>query len=239
MLERLRSRLSYANVMSTIAVLLAVGGGAAYAANTVFSEDIVNGEVKTQDIATEGVHTSDVENNGLTGTDVKESTLSGVDAATLGGLGPNDFLTPVPGKAATTNQDNFATVECASGCFNFLGNPSNGPNFLDGTLKVESCADTGLMLNYENQSASSQLIRQVRYSESGSAFVSRSSFAAGAEANFFFTSPDEMRRIEMFVSGGGSGEATYDVYTEHQNSTNPDFSDVCLGEGSVTSVYAG
>ena len=51
MLEGLRGRLSYANVMSTIAVLFAVGGGAAYAANTVFSSDIVNGEVKTQDIA--------------------------------------------------------------------------------------------------------------------------------------------------------------------------------------------
>ena len=237
MRKRLRPRLTYANVMSTIAVVFAVGGGAAYAANTVFSEDIVNGEVKTQDIATEGVHTSDVENNGLTGVDIKESTLSGVDDATLGGLGSNDFFTPVPGKAATANEDNFATVECASNCFNFLGNPSNGPDFLDGTLKVESCTDSGLMLSYENQSSGSQLIRQVRYNESG-AVVTRSSFSAGAEANFFFTAADEMRKVEMFVTGGGLGENTYDVYTEHQNSSNPDFSDVCLGSASVTGIFA-
>jgi hypothetical protein len=106
--------------------------GAAYAANTVFSSDIVNGEVKTQDIATEGVATQDiapsavtsgrVDNNTLTGADIKEPTLQ----------------------------------------------------------KVESCTDGGLMLNYANQSSSIQVIRQVRYSQTGS-FVTRSTFAAGAE----------------------------------------------------------
>ena len=60
MLERLRGRLTYANVMSTIAVLFAVGGGAAYAANTVFSGHIVNGEVKTLDIADDGVNAQDI-----------------------------------------------------------------------------------------------------------------------------------------------------------------------------------
>ena len=70
------------------------------------------------------------------------------------------------------------------------------------------------------------------------AFVTRSTFAAGVESNFFFTSADEMRKVEMFVTGGGLGENTYDVYTEHQNSSNPDFSDVCLGSASVTGIFA-
>ena len=43
----------------------------------------------------------------------------------------------------------------------------------------------------------------------------------------------------MFVQGGGVGEATYDVYTEHQDSAQPEFSDLCLGAGSVTSVFSG
>jgi hypothetical protein len=33
-MRAVRARLSYANVMSTLAVVLAIGGGAAYAANT-------------------------------------------------------------------------------------------------------------------------------------------------------------------------------------------------------------
>ena len=48
----MRKHLSYANVMATLAFLIAVAGGTAYAANTVFSTDIVNGEVKSVDIIT-------------------------------------------------------------------------------------------------------------------------------------------------------------------------------------------
>src|SRR4029079_8226338 len=112
MLKRVRGRITYANVMSTIAVVFAVGGGVAYAANTVFSSDIVNGEVKTQDLANNAVTSPKVQDNDLTGADVNEATLDGVDAAPLGGHGPSDFLTPVPGKAAATDQDNVATLEC-------------------------------------------------------------------------------------------------------------------------------
>ncbi len=54
MVRRLRSGITYANVMATIAVFLALGGGA-YAAfklpkNSVRSKNIVNGEVKTVDL---------------------------------------------------------------------------------------------------------------------------------------------------------------------------------------------
>ena len=45
--------------------MLVVGGGAAYAANTVFSTDIVNGEVKSVDL----------QDNGVAGVDVDESSL--------------------------------------------------------------------------------------------------------------------------------------------------------------------
>ena len=51
MRERLRSLLTYANVMATIAVFLVLSGGTAVAlsgSNTVFSDDIVNNEVKKQ-----------------------------------------------------------------------------------------------------------------------------------------------------------------------------------------------
>jgi hypothetical protein len=52
---RIRSRLTYANVMATLAVFLILGGGA-YAAfhlprNSVRSKNIVNGQVKGTDVA--------------------------------------------------------------------------------------------------------------------------------------------------------------------------------------------
>ena len=54
MVRRLRAGITYANVMATIAVFLALGGGA-YAAfslpkNSVRSKNIVNGQVKTADL---------------------------------------------------------------------------------------------------------------------------------------------------------------------------------------------
>ena len=100
MLGTLRSRLTYANVMSTIAVFVAVGTGGAYAANTVFSTDIVDGEVKSVDIGNNEIGSSDVKDNSintfdvhsflgvdvvdetLTGADVGDGTLTGADVAT-------------------------------------------------------------------------------------------------------------------------------------------------------------
>jgi hypothetical protein len=57
-MRRIRSRLTYANVISTLALFLVLAGGSAVAlngSNTVFSDDIVNGQVKTQDLASGAV----------------------------------------------------------------------------------------------------------------------------------------------------------------------------------------
>lgn len=43
-------RLTYANVVSTLALFLVLGGGAAYAANTIHSGDIATGAVRTSDV---------------------------------------------------------------------------------------------------------------------------------------------------------------------------------------------
>ena len=60
-----------------LALFLVLAGGVAYAANTVFSTDIVNGEVKSVDIGTGQVQSADVKNEGLTGADI--ANQSGVD----------------------------------------------------------------------------------------------------------------------------------------------------------------
>ncbi len=49
-MRKIHSRLTYANIVATLALVVAVAGGTAYAANTVFSSDIVDGEVKTADV---------------------------------------------------------------------------------------------------------------------------------------------------------------------------------------------
>ena len=103
MLAKLRPHLTYANVVSTICLCLVVGGGSAYAANTIFSSDIVDGEVKTADLAQGAVATPKLKDgavatdkvldNSLLGRDVRDNTLKGVDIdestlTNIGGGGP-------------------------------------------------------------------------------------------------------------------------------------------------------
>ncbi len=103
-----RSHLTYANVMATLAVFIALGG-TAYAVNTVFSSDIVDGEVKTADLGAnsvtdakiaggavangklknDAVTSGKVLNETLVGNDVAPDTLKGadIDESTLSSIG--------------------------------------------------------------------------------------------------------------------------------------------------------
>ena len=96
----MRTRLNYANVMATVAVFLALGGGA-YAAiklpkDSVTSKQIKNKSVKGKDLAgksvksakikSSAVNGSKVKDDSLTGADIDESTLAGVNAARVGGV---------------------------------------------------------------------------------------------------------------------------------------------------------
>jgi hypothetical protein len=65
MRQRLRSHLTYANVLATLAIFLLLGGGA-YAGfhlprNSVRSENIENGQVKTPDLADDAVTAAKLE----------------------------------------------------------------------------------------------------------------------------------------------------------------------------------
>jgi hypothetical protein len=112
-MRKLRSRLTFANVCSFLALLIALGTGGAYAADTIGSDDIINGQVKSADIGNSQVQSIDVRddsigtaelgpgavtggnlaansvngervlNNSLTGTDVLDQTITGADIGTL------------------------------------------------------------------------------------------------------------------------------------------------------------
>ena len=99
MLSRIRSRLTYANVVATLSLFLVLSGGTAVAltgSNTIFSDDIVDNQVKSADVRNDtltggglgaadlgpgSVGGSEVANDSLTGADVKESSLARVPQA--------------------------------------------------------------------------------------------------------------------------------------------------------------
>jgi hypothetical protein len=136
MLARLRPRSAY-DVMAAVALFLVVAGGTAYAAPTIFSSDIVDGEVKTPDIDNAAVVTdklaqgavtsgqvqdedltggdvldgsltgSDVADNSLKGADVDEPTLDQVPSAVLGGKGRS-----AGGNGIACDPEGTAWVDC-------------------------------------------------------------------------------------------------------------------------------
>ena len=74
---RLFDRFTYANVMSTLAVVLVLGGGTAYAVDTVGSEDIIDNSIQSVDIKNGNVSTSDIANATVANTDLSADAVDG------------------------------------------------------------------------------------------------------------------------------------------------------------------
>lgn len=110
-MDRIRTRLTYANVMSTIAVFLVLGGGAAYAAGKIVSSDIKNGEVKTADLADGAVTSPKVADNSLGTGDLADGSLKAEDFATG----------ELPGSAPLTSIDDLEGLACGDPGPNEIG----------------------------------------------------------------------------------------------------------------------
>jgi hypothetical protein len=85
MLQRIKGNLSYANVMATIAVFLALGGGALAVGlpghNTVRSDDIVNGQVRSGDIANNRVRAGDLAVNSVFSAEIADGAVASAEIA--------------------------------------------------------------------------------------------------------------------------------------------------------------
>ena len=85
-----RDDLTFANVVSVVALFVALGGTSyAVATGSIGSREIANNSVRGKDIRNRTITSRDVKRNGLGGTSIKESRLARVprarDAARLGG----------------------------------------------------------------------------------------------------------------------------------------------------------
>jgi hypothetical protein len=86
MLRKLRSRLTFANVASALALFVALSTGGAYAAGTIDSEDVIddsllsvdikNGQVRGVDLGSNSVNSGKVIDNSLHSVDVHNGTLA-------------------------------------------------------------------------------------------------------------------------------------------------------------------
>jgi hypothetical protein len=85
-MDSLRKRLTYANVMSTFAVFLVLGGGAAFAAsqlrkNSVGTKQLKKNAVTAAKVKNGAINSAKVADGSLTGTDVADGSLTGTEIA--------------------------------------------------------------------------------------------------------------------------------------------------------------
>jgi hypothetical protein len=98
-LRAIRSRLSYANIIATIALFLALGGGAVYAASKIKSNQIAKNAIKKNQLAKNSVTKDDFAKGAL----IVSSAKGGGQAANLAATAPTPALPlPLTGKASFT-----------------------------------------------------------------------------------------------------------------------------------------
>jgi hypothetical protein len=114
--RRLRPRSIY-DVMAAIACFGVLAGGTAYAANTIGSTDIIDGQVKSADIGDAEILSADVKDQSLTtfdvstflGADVVDGTLTGADVADTSSLAGSDIHEEVLLFNNTLNSNDLGT----------------------------------------------------------------------------------------------------------------------------------
>ena len=138
--KHIRKRITYANVMSSIAVFLVLGGGAAYAAKKIGSNEIKGNSITTGKIKKEAVSASKIKKNAVTTPKIANGAVTGAKL-NLGTIGT------VPNAVHATNADNANNANTVGGnrivSFSLVGHGSIGPTQildLNGLQIIASCA---------------------------------------------------------------------------------------------------
>ncbi len=128
---------TYANVASTLALVIALGGTSAYAAGQITGKQIKNGSVASADLAKNSVNSVKVKNSSLLAKDFKPGQLpAGADGAdgapgpagTDGAPGPAGAAGPA-GPAGATGPSGVAGVTVVRSAMNVAAGAETGVNF--------------------------------------------------------------------------------------------------------------
>ena len=116
LLSKLRSRLTYANVMATVALFVALGGSS-YAAIKVSGKNVKDRSLTGKDIKKSSLTTAEVRNHSLLGKDFRPGQLPSGPQGPQGAQGQNGATNVVQrlaiGTASAT--ESFASAHCLPG----------------------------------------------------------------------------------------------------------------------------
>lgn len=114
-------KISYANVTSTLALLIALGG-TSYAAATITGKDVKDGSLTGKDIKNNSLTGKDIKNGSLRAADFKAGELPAGPPGIQGPPGPqgapgatNTMIRPGPSVNVPANDFRYAYAECLAG----------------------------------------------------------------------------------------------------------------------------
>jgi hypothetical protein len=247
------------NLVAYVAVFIALGGTASAGVIVSSNDDvapgtisghnpppgdhanIISGSVDTGDLASGSVVAGKLADGSVTtpkfGPTAKAPAALNSDR--LAGIGASRYVRA--GGASEHGliaEDNAATVEIgATERVAVITFPGGGAPFLHGIFRINCNDTTGTTLFYENNASSSQTL----FVEGVGSNASRLQAPAGSEITIddvLATGGGAARHhVELALVGAGLGDARYDFYLEHDDSSSPDFSDLCSGFGFVTTAW--
>ena len=146
-MKQIRKRITYANVMSSIAVFLVLGGGAAYAAKKIGSNEIKGNSITTGKIKKEAVSASKIKKNSVTTAKIANGAVTGakLNLGTVGAV-PNAVHATTADTANNANAVNGMHI----GRINFIAG-ANTPNttvFSANGLTLSALCDGSNQLNF-------------------------------------------------------------------------------------------
>ena len=142
-MKRLRAKLTYANVVATLALFIALGGSS-YAAITITGKNIKNGTVTGKDI----------KRNTLGARQVKESRLGTVrqarNAQRVGGVEPEQFLVQCPAGTLPAASTCVEVTPRPAASFGVAANTCAGTDVQDATgRRVPTYSELKSALTYQ------------------------------------------------------------------------------------------
>lgn len=137
-MKQLRTRLTYANVMSSLAVFLVLGGATAFAATKIGANQLKANSVKTGKIVKEAVTSGKIKNNAVTTSKIADGAVTGAkaDEASFGQV-PSAKTAETAGVAGSASNVLWAVVSDPSGAGNATLARSNTSVTVDENVGVD------------------------------------------------------------------------------------------------------
>lgn len=215
----IRKRLTYANVMSSIAVFLVLGGSAAYAAKKIGSNQLKANSVTTAKIKKNAVTSKKIKNGAVTGSKLKNGAVTDLKiAANAVGNSQTQFVKVFKGGAVPVaeSEESAPKVELGSvGPFHFYGKCFRSGEFVEERTYIELTSGEATLGSEDaaefEENSDGYLLPSTPESERAleeDSAAKANSFSANSDDEEFQASASDGTEITGEVGGTGAKQGT-------------------------------